>query len=582
MFETIRQVVLDRKRLQKDYTMTKNAFIYVCWIAVVVWINACTSPLEQLPEKVRVTANPTINLPLGDPLKGSNNNLGESLRNALTIDADTLGLDGLYDYVDPTDRETQKFLMYRSLVETEIAVTEYNTALTMNSKQIEGLPTKVSFASQLPPLPLPFSLPEPLDIPLNGEIRLEQENIQQVWGNASGLSLTCSGSKTIPEYITVTSKALNLDVRKEKHEITFGRAMTFTGGEFELVASDQGIITIDIAITMGFKDIVDTKDITIKPEIIFNWSKVELNLANEITSQGSYPDSDAEALTISGLKESLLNGKLRFDSIPLYLYVDGPALWFADGNITLSLDVESLKDGEQTMKSLEKDTAIARSGMPEITNPYKPKQDLTAQPASFESDGLTEVFNAYPEALRFKYKIDIKQFIVTPDMLRGGNIAFKTAIAMVIPLALTAGQDIDLAEDLAEFDMPNFGDKDMFGRSNAGASGDAFDFMESISVDITLNNALGLDGMIQLYANLEQQEAKQPLAILGMTGSASRIQLTREDLKDPANFPFSPVFDFIIPRDTKLAIKRTLLDNNPFSIALKIRVKGNIHQEFDL
>jgi hypothetical protein len=498
-----------------------------------------------------------------------------------------MGLDGLYDYFDPTDRETQKFLAYQSLAETEIPVADYKAALTMDSKNIEGLPTKVSFAPQLPPGPLPLSLPESLVITLTGTIRLGHEKIQYIWGNASGLSLTCSGSKTIPEYIIVTSEVLDLNVRKEKQkqEIAFGAAMAFTGGEFEL-KSDQGNITIDITITMGFKDIVDTKDITIKPEIIFNWTKAELNLDDKVTSEGSYPDQNTSALTLAGLKAPLLNGKLHFDSIPLYLYLDGPAPWFADGNIALDLNVAYGQDGEQT-KPLEniraEDMAIARSGMPEITNPYKPKQDLAAQAAYFESDGLTEVFNEYPEALRFKYKITIKQCIVTPDMLTGGSITFKAAMAMVIPMTFIAKEDIDFAKDVDGFAMPNFGKEDMFGRSHAEDSGDAFDFMESISIDITLNNALGLDGIIRLYANQKQQEAGlTPLETLSMTGSASLIHLTREDLKNQANFPFSPAFDIIIPQETKLAIKRTLLDNNPFSIALKIRVKGNIQQEFDL
>lgn len=568
--------------------MTKK--ILWLWVALAgAGVNSCTSPLEQIPEKVVITADPTIRLPLGDPLKGDNS-LGEELNKALNIDASSIGLTQLYDYIDPQKPQDRKFLMYQTLLKQEIAVAEYKNTLSLGSDDLTGLPKAVKLKdyvpSQLPPLPA--KLPS-FDIPLNGTVTLTHEKIKRIQGRNSGLSLVCKGSKTIPDAITVESKALNLNLTKtkEKGEVLFGSVMTFTGGVFTLT-QDQGKIGIDITITMTFTEIVDTNDIGITPGFIFNWTEAELDLRAEIGENltGLYPDTEHEEkpMDLSTLKESLFKGKLKFQEIPFYLYVHGPAVWFADDNMGMNLGVSYKTEpaGGRAIEPLH-EGPIVPVPLP-VINPtgqsYGPKTGVARLPSSISGD-LKEVFNQYPVELGFTYAITIDRYIITPAMLEENALTFEAAMALILPLAFRVGETINLAEDVKGFSMPDFGEADLLGREQADAGSQVFDFLKGIRLDITVDNTLGLDGEIKLYANKILQQRAEPEDLLGVLSlqGTSRLELTQEDLRD--TWPFSPAFDISIPQGKELYIKRTTSDN-PFGLKLSIRLDGSITQEISL
>ncbi|MDR0721785.1 MAG: hypothetical protein LBF75_03170 [Treponema sp.] len=554
------------------------------WLALVgAGIISCTSPLEQIPEKVVITTDPTIRLPLGDPLKGENS-LGEELKKALDIDASSIGLTQLYDYTDPEAPQDRKFLWYQTLLKQEIALGEYKNTLQVGSDDLTGLPKTVNFKQYLPSnLPsLPVTLPTPIEIPLKGTITIEHEKIKEIQGRNSGLTLVCKGSSTIPDAIQVVSTALNLDLTKtkEKGEVRFGPAMTFTGDAFTLT-QNEGIITIDINIIMIFREIVDTNDIGITPGFIFNWTQVELDLSGDIGAdlEGSYPDTQQgeKPIDLSTLKESLFKGKLQFKTIPLYVYVNGPGPWFEDENIGMNLAAVA---GETPNTDLH-EGPISAVSLP-VINPsgqsYAPKTGITRFPCS-SSGELASVFNTYPEALGFEYSITIDRYIITPAMLQEDAITFEAAIAFMLPLDFTVVDSINLAEDMEGFSMPDFGEADLLGRDQAGASSQVFDFIKGIRLDMVVDNRLGLDGEIKLYANKIIQENKgDPLEILSLQGT-SQLELTQEDLRE--TWPFSPAFDISIPEGKELNIKRTVSDN-PFGLTLSIRLDGSITQEISL
>jgi hypothetical protein len=567
---------------EESYYMTKKA-VWL-WLALVgTGINSCTSPLEQMPEKVVITADPTIRLPLGDPLKG-NTSLGEELKKALDIDAKSMGLEQLYDYTDPGAPQDRKFLLYQELVKQEIDLKDYKTVLQVESDDLQGLPNTVNFKQYLPSvLPsLPAILPA-IDITLNGTVTLANANIQEIQGDNSGLSLVCKGSKTIPNAIRVQSEALNLDQTKEQGDVVFGPLMTFMGDAFILEQQD-GKITIDIEITMTFTKIVDTNDIGITPGFIFNWTQVKLDLSEDIGEDdltGSYPDTEEKPITLKDLKESLFQGKLQFQEIPLYMYVSGPEQWFENENIVMNLKVfYTVEAGEASTEPLH-DGPIGAVSLP-VINPsgqsYGPKTSISHLPSSI-SGNLASVFNQYPVELGFTYEMRIQRYIITPAMLNADTLTFEAAIALILPLAFTVKEAINLAQDMQDFSMPDFGDKDLLGRKDADESSQAFDFIKGIRLAIEVDNRLGLDGAITLYANkILQETGGAPLGTLGLQG-ASSLELTQEDLR--GTWPFSPAFDIRIPADTELKIKRTI-DDNPFGLTLTIWVEGAINQEISL
>jgi hypothetical protein len=560
--------------------MTKK--IVWLWLALAgAGINSCTSPLEQIPEKVVITADPTIRLPLGDPLKGEDS-LGEKLKKALDIDASSMGLTQLYDYTDPEAPQDRKFLLYEFLLKQKIALEEYTNTLQVGADDLKGLPKTVEFKEQLPsPLPsLPVTLPTSIEIPLNGTVTIEHEKIKEIQGKNSGLSLICKGSKSIPNAIRVKSEALNLDLTKtkEKGEVVFGPVMTFTGGDFTLTQK-KGLITVDIAITMTFTEIVDTNDIGITPNFIFNWTEVELDLKEDIGEKltGSYPDTQGgeNPINLSALKESLFNGKLHFKEIPLYVYVNGPGPWFEQGNIRMNFAAVA---GETQIEI--QDGPISAVSLP-VINPsgqnYAPKTGIAHLPSSSSGD-LASVFNTYPHALGFKYTVTIDRYIITPAMLNEDAITFEAAIALILPLGFTVAESINLAQDTKGFSMPDFGDADILGRKQADAGSQVFDFIKRIRLDIEVDNRLGLDGEIKLYVNKAVQKNGDPLGILRLQGT-SQLELTQKDLRE--SWPFSPAFDISIPQGKELNIKRTTKDN-PFGLKLSIRLDGSIAQEISL
>jgi hypothetical protein len=556
------------------------------WLALAgAGINSCSSPLDQMPEKIVITADPTIHLPLGDPLKGDNS-LGEELKNALNIDASSMGITQLYDYTDPDAPQNRKFLLYERLLKEEIALGEYKDSLKIGAGDLAGLPKKVEFKQYLPSFlpPLPVTLPTSIEIPLAATVTIDNEKIKEIRGRNSGLSLICKGSKTIPDAITVKSEALNLDLTKTKAngDVVFGPVMTFTGGDFQFT-QNEGKITVDIAITMIFTEIVDTNDIGITPNFIFNWTQVELDLGEDIgeTLTGSYPDTRAgeDPIDISALKESLFNGKLQFKEIPLYVYVNGPGSWFENDNIGMKLEAVAEGPSKTEVQNGPISTVFLPVIKPSGQN-YAPKTGI-ARLLSSGSGDLAPVFNTYPGALGFEYSITIARYVITPDMLNEDAITFEAAIALILPLDFKVGEvPINLADDIDGFVMPDFGGEDLLGREDAGADSQVFDFIEGIRLDIEVDNRLGIDGEIRLYANqLAKDEEKPPLGPpLGLQG-ISQLELTQEDLRE--TYPFSPAFDIIIPASTELTIKRTMSDN-PFGIKLSIRVDGSITQEISL
>lgn len=568
--------------------MKKAAWL---WLALAgAGINSCTSPLEQMPEKVVVTADPAIRLPLGDPLKGDAS-LGGELKKALDIDAKSIG-PLLYDYIDPLAPQDRKFFLYQKLVEQQIDITEYKQSLTVGPDGLVGLPKTVRLKDYLPAIPsLPATLPDPgVTIPLSATVTITNEKILEITGSNSGLSLVCKGSKTIPDTIRVQSAALNLDhtKTKAKGEVVFGPVMSFTGGDFTLTP-EEGHITIDIAITMTFKDIVDTNTIGITPDFIFNWTEVKLDLSQEIGDdlKGSYPDTSdpaASPIKVSGLKESLFDGKLQFQKVPFYVYVNGPQQWFENENITMKLNTSYKVEAGETTTDLLYDGPLAAVPLPAKPpgQSYSPKTSISQLASSVvqeEDMDLADVFNQAPEELGFDYDIGIGEYIVTPSMLTSDSIAFEAVMILVIPLAYTVGEEIDLARDFNGFDMPDFGDSDLLGREEEGDTSQVFDFIKGIRLDVDVDNRLGLNGELRLYANkFIQEDGGEPLGSLELEGS-TRLELGKNELSE--TFPFSPAFAICIPEGNELIIKRTI-DDNPFGVKLTIWVDGSINQEITL
>ena len=210
---------------------------------------------------------------------------------------------------------------------------------------------------------------------------------------------------------------------------------------------------------------------------------------------------------------------------------------------------------------------------------YAPKTGIIGLPYSI-SGNLAPVFNKYPKEMGFAYSINIGQYIITPAMLQEDALAFEAAIALILPLAFTVGEEINLADDIDGFTMPDFGEADLLGREQAGEGSQVFDFIKGIQLDVTVDNKLGLDGEIRLYANNIQDQKGPLLGTLNLEGS-SQLPLTKEELSREETWPFSPAFDIIIPEGNELHIKRTMSDN-PFGLQLSIRLDGSITQEISL
>jgi hypothetical protein len=279
--------------------------------------------------------------------------------------------------------------------------------------------------------------------------------------------------------------------------------------------------------------------ITPTPE--FRWTSAEI-YPGQVTDNmaGSFPDGaegfDMSQLT-SAVGDAVNVNNIDFDNVNVNLYVNGPRSVLGVTKITLATRI-----GSAPPNNIASDQALQN------VNPLTTAPDFDSLAvegvysgslpgAQYATSGFTPVFSQKPESLFIDYELTIageETVSITPagDSRR---ITLKPDIVIELPLKFRLRSQTTDPEGIATLTINGLGEdgEDLLGRT--GEDDDSFDLVNSITLDITYTNTIGL-GSSSIYLNIGEN-FHQPLLTLAPDQPNSReVTLTSNDLV----FPFTP------------------------------------------
>ncbi|MDR2094949.1 MAG: hypothetical protein LBP76_05450 [Treponema sp.] len=285
---------------------------------------------------------------------------------------------------------------------------------------------------------------------------------------------------------------------------------------------------------------------------------------------------------------------LKFRSVPVYLYIQGPDRIFKNGNVTASI---TALDGTDNSAPLPDAELLSNQPVSPHAFPVFPDSDDepmlgTLSPKPETRFDLKDILNqdSPPAGLDFKYKINIGNITIKYDELPAIREDFKTPLSailvLVLPYQFTAGQDIPiLAEkntdpDAKAIHLLDEG-KDLFGRNSAddeseSTTKDMLERMQSLVIQVNVENNLGLAGYAPVYgARPDTDRAKKPLGRMPLSGPSS-IAIPKSEV----GYPFNIWVEIYLEEGQDFDIKRPGKDSAvpPLKFSLGIVVKTRINE----
>jgi hypothetical protein len=278
---------------------------------------------------------------------------------------------------------------------------------------------------------------------------------------------------------------------------------------------------------------------------------------------------------------------LKFRSVPAYLYIQGPARIFENGNVTAAInarpDTELLPKGPVNPCTVP---AFPGSKDEPMTWPLLPKPETR-----FDLKDTLNQENP-PKELKFDCEINIENITIKYDELDAVREEFKTPLSavlvLVLPFQFSAEREIPILSerndepDKAIHLLEEGGD--LFGRKRAGgeSSGavqDVLERMQSLMIRVNIENNLGLAGYAPVYGARPDpgKPEERPLGRIGLSGS-SAIAVPKSKTK----YPFNVWVEIYLEKGQNLDIKRQAEDSDvpPLKLSLGVVVKTRINETF--
>jgi hypothetical protein len=303
--------------------------------------------------------------------------------------------------------------------------------------------------------------------------------------------------------------------------------------------------------------------------------------------QGANDGIDLSALLGSGGVLKDYPG-LEFRSVPAYLYVNGPARIFRNGNVHIDLqfkDASNVPQGSPYSGAVE---PLALPGLPADPGPVV--QTLPKPGAVIE---LAGIFNAAaaPAGLKAELGFTVGPVVVnnldelkeisaqlrstplTADLVLLLPFQFRTAS----PIPVFAGPDVGNPAPPGSPPNPAMGlindGGDLLGRDSGGGSLDELmEGLRSISLEIVMVNNLGINGYVLMCREMPTTAAPNPaeLGRINLSGK-SVLTIARADLEQ---VPFSPALEIYL--DGEFDIKRSLPPEGAMAMNLAIVLRSTI------
>jgi hypothetical protein len=310
------------------------------------------------------------------------------------------------------------------------------------------------------------------------------------------------------------------------------------------------------------------------------------------SSAGSDDGIDLSALLGSGGVLADYPG-LKFRSVPAYLYIDGPARLFQDGNISIDLQFT--------------DTAGAALMPPEhiivspVEFPNLPESGVAVSALSPRSPVLIElkdIFNAdpQPEGLKADITFNIGEILIPKNELAAFAADLRTPLTahliLLLPFQFTTSVPIpvfagpDWGDSPPEGSPPNPamelipGGGDLLGRGGDDEDGTMSDIvknLKSLSVEASVTNNLGINGYVKMLAAMPTTASPDPRELEGSItlSGTSTLTILKSDLETP---PFSPALAIYLEGD--FDIKRSLPPEGAMAMSMAIILRTNVDMTF--
>jgi hypothetical protein len=316
---------------------------------------------------------------------------------------------------------------------------------------------------------------------------------------------------------------------------------------------------------------------------------IEIDFSNneELTDffHGTQPDPGVDLKPILNILNNYQG--LKFRSIPVYFYIQGPARIFENENVTITFIAKP-------DIPLFSKVPVSPCDLPKF--PGSPEEAMTwkLSPKSKTSSDLKVILNEDnpPEELVFDYDINLGPVTVKSDELSKIKEEFKTPLSatmvVVLPLIFTASKDIPILSEQNKDEKARAihlleDGKDIFGRSSGEESDSAMnellDRMQSLVIKTNIENNLGLTGYAPVYSKKPNFElpAENRLGEIKFSGPSS-ISISKKDF----TYPFNIWLEMYLRGGQEFAIKRPAEDSKalPLKLSLTVIVKTRINETF--
>jgi hypothetical protein len=287
---------------------------------------------------------------------------------------------------------------------------------------------------------------------------------------------------------------------------------------------------------------------------------------------------------------------LEFRSIPAYLYIDGPARIFQNGNVSIGLIF--IDDTDADVGSPYHDEGVdpvALPGFPAAPAPVE--TTLSPKPGAFIE--LKDIFNDPNPPSGLKAQIDFTVGDITIgslDELRGFAADLRSTplsahLVLLLPFQFTAADPIPVfagppvdPSDPNPAEAPNpameliSGGGDLLGR-DGGGEGTMEDIMESVkslSLETNVVNNLGINGYVMMLREMPSAANPKPPEVgqINLSGTSS-LTIAKADLDA---VPFSPALEIYLNGD--FDIKRSLPEEGAMTMTMAVILRTDVDMTF--
>jgi hypothetical protein len=295
-------------------------------------------------------------------------------------------------------------------------------------------------------------------------------------------------------------------------------------------------------------------------------------------SPGTNEGIDLSAFFGMGNKGGVLKDYpgLEFRSVPAYLYINGPARIFRDGNVKMTLQfTEDSGEPLGEPSDYPKDEPVEPLALPDDLLAAPPGSVIFTLPKPGKAIPLAGVFNKRPAPTGLKVKLDLKVGKITVDNLdelKELSAQFESTpnltadLVFLLPFQFTTAKPVPVLAGPPD-NLPNsksamqpFGESDLLGRGDGDESMDEImKNLGAISIEAAVVNNLGINGYVLMRREMPTSSLPKPkeLGKINLSGK-SMLTIVKADLE---HVPFSPALEIYLDGDFDIKRKSSSEDS---------------------